>query len=963
MGGTPPPIASVPAGCDSRRVCAYESHDPFIGREPESAGLRDAIAAAREGRGGVILVSGPAGIGKSRLVEEVLADEPDALRCRCPAEAGTPPLWPWRRILGRIGGSAAAGPADITATADAAESAAARFGLMVTLTDALVAAAEEIKGLVVVVEDLHDADEASLALLRQVAREAADSRLLVIATHRDPPDGQGTALARTLADIARSRSVRTVRLAPFTHAEVAEYFDEVPGSPPVAAEVLARTGGLPLLVAAVARVLATAPQPAGARVEVPAADLRLLVGELLRGLDPEIRETGRVAAVLGEDVDTGLLAEVRGLSPADVSGHLAVLGGAGLMTSSGEPARYRFAHALVREGVARESSRLAAGVHRRAAELLQRRPDAEAAGAARIAAHWQLAGADADARRAAVRWLRTAAAYARRAYAAEDAAGLLGQALTTLDRIGAGEAERAELLVELATAEYLAGDIVTSLAHCGEAADAAESAGLNDLLAAAALVHGVSDGEILSSLSALCDRALDALDGTGDDPASAVARSRLLAQRVTLDVGAERWAEVSRTSREALRLAQESGDPTALLAAAQARVATLDQPEDVAERRRLGGIAIRTGSQAGAPIAAVLGYTWRIGAAYQDMDVAAADEEIARLGEFARATGLPLARWHHLRARAAREVLAGRFDQAREFSSEANRVAQRMGDPNYLGYVFASHVAFLRGDPGELLPGTHEMFATAPNTPVVEAFRTMLRFLAGEDIDGDYARLRQLLRDPLPGGRIVGVLMLLTELAEGFGDAEAAGWAYEVWRPWAGTGGMASFAGVMTQGACALEVGRMAMVLGRRDEAIDTLRSAAAINLRMDALPWLIVTWLNLAGALQRRGGRGDLAEADGLLSRAAGEARRLDMPGWLARADRQLADLRAARRRSDPLSPREREVADLVAQALTNRQIAERLFLSERTVESHLSRILAKLNVSTRTELAAQLLRAPPVR
>ena len=131
---------------------------------------------------------------------------------------------------------------------------------MATLTDTLLAAAEEIKG---------------LALLRHVAREAAAldcSSSRRVATR---PTGHDTALARTLADVAPSRSVRTVRIAPFTPAEVAEYLDEVPGGSPVAAEVVARTGGLPLLVAAVAGVGAGAPGPTGARVEVPAADLRL----------------------------------------------------------------------------------------------------------------------------------------------------------------------------------------------------------------------------------------------------------------------------------------------------------------------------------------------------------------------------------------------------------------------------------------------------------------------------------------------------------------------------------------------------------------------------------------------------------------------------------------------------------------------------------------------------------------
>jgi DNA-binding NarL/FixJ family response regulator len=127
--------------------------------------------------------------------------------------------------------------------------------------------------------------------------------------------------------------------------------------------------------------------------------------------------------------------------------------------------------------------------------------------------------------------------------------------------------------------------------------------------------------------------------------------------------------------------------------------------------------------------------------------------------------------------------------------------------------------------------------------------------------------------------------------------------------------------------------------------------------LRLDARPWLIHTWLALADVLRRRAGTGDHTEAAGLAARAAAEARRLDMPGPLARADRLLTDLDAQRRADDPLTVREREVAGLVAKALSNRQIAERLVLSERTVESHIRNILTKLGLTNRTELTAHLL------
>jgi DNA-binding NarL/FixJ family response regulator len=78
-------------------------------------------------------------------------------------------------------------------------------------------------------------------------------------------------------------------------------------------------------------------------------------------------------------------------------------------------------------------------------------------------------------------------------------------------------------------------------------------------------------------------------------------------------------------------------------------------------------------------------------------------------------------------------------------------------------------------------------------------------------------------------------------------------------------------------------------------------------------------------------------------------------MPGSLSRADRLLADLSRAGGATEPLSPREREIAELVVTARSNRQIAELLFISERTVESHVRNILAKLGCANRTELTAR--------
>lgn len=126
---------------------------------------------------------------------------------------------------------------------------------------------------------------------------------------------------------------------------------------------------------------------------------------------------------------------------------------------------------------------------------------------------------------------------------------------------------------------------------------------------------------------------------------------------------------------------------------------------------------------------------------------------------------------------------------------------------------------------------------------------------------------------------------------------------------------------------------------------------AIVVNEGIGARPGVAQVRLLLAEVLVSRG---DLARAQGVAREALDEFRRLAIPGQLARAAALLDRIRAGRRAADPLTGREREIVVLLADALSNRRIAEKLVLSERTVESHVRSILAKLGLANRTEVVA---------
>ena len=238
---------------------------PLVGRDRELAVLRSAVAGARAGRGGIALVAGEAGIGKTSLIErlEETGGGGELFAWGHGHDGGgAPGFWTWSQIFRQLGTSAGSEVDDVLrrtgvhrarlaavvpewATDEqvappSLDPAAARFHLYQDMVTVLVALSV-VRPVVLVLDDLQWADSASLRLLEFVAPRARSNRILLLGTYREDEVVQGHPLAETLGALARVPSVLRVSPGPLTAADIGTYVRAVAGVE-VTDETRARSG-------------------------------------------------------------------------------------------------------------------------------------------------------------------------------------------------------------------------------------------------------------------------------------------------------------------------------------------------------------------------------------------------------------------------------------------------------------------------------------------------------------------------------------------------------------------------------------------------------------------------------------------------------------------------------------------------------------------------------------------------
>jgi DNA-binding CsgD family transcriptional regulator/tetratricopeptide (TPR) repeat protein len=942
------------------------SKGAFVGRAAELALLTDRISAAARGEGGVVLIGGEPGIGKTRLAAEAARIAAAAglgcVRSRAVPDEGSPPYWMFRPALRDLPTTfppnefhhahltvIAPGPQAPPPLLDTSDQ---RFAVFESVREYLTGAAAGT-GLLLLFDDVQWADPPSLRLLRHLADGIAASRLLLLITYRDTETGGRDELTAFLAALSRQDAVTRISLTGLTQDEVGRQLAAVTGgavAPELAAAIGRRSRGNPFFVGELARVIDSEP---GA---LPGA-VRDTVLVRLRGLSVSCRDVLGVAAVLGSAVDPAAVAAVTGREPAAVLAALDEAAAAGIVTAGS------FHHDLIRE-VARLSrptaDRLA--VHARMAEYLRLQPDAAPA----LVAYHLLESLPVGPAALAVEWARRAAETAMGQLAWEDAVAWYERALPV--RPGPLPSGRCRLLTGLARARLRGFDLAGGSAALRSAAVLAREAGDPALVAEVALVmEGYTDPGWVTLGKQLCDEALAGLP-LADSPL----RARLLAQRAA--EATYHWEpEAGPLSEQALAMAERLGDPQALRSALRARQVARGGPEGASDRVVLGSRMLALGLADGDDEAIMWGRLWRADAFAQLGRVADVAVELAALEPTVARLRSPGPTWHLRRSELALAYGRGEFERAFRLADECLRLAAH-GHENMLSLT-SSVVVQLNAVTGvdEWLPPSLGDFSWSPPFGMVMRALWHLRLGRPEEARRFYQRDEVFAK--APGIRYLITYACLAELSAALGDVEAASAVYSALLPYADLFVCGGAGLTMLDGSVQRYLGLSASALGRSDDAVRHLRTAVTVNEREGLAACAAFATLDLARALARRRRPGDVAEAGALAVSAAAAAARLGMEPLLRSARSLSSSLDGApgepqsaggpgwpggpglaggpRSPGGPLTRREGEIAALIARGLTNRQIAAALHISERTAENHVQHILTKLGLHTRTQIA----------
>jgi hypothetical protein len=849
----------------------------LIGRDHPAALLRGEIGRAVDSHGGLMLVTGEAGIGKTALVTWA-ADEARrrgalVLSGSCWDSQSAPGYWPWVQVIRGLrrsaseqewtaARSAAGGVLSVLLGERPGDDASDGFQLYDAVTSALVSASQS-RPVVVVLDDLHWADPASLRLLEFAAQHTWFERLLLVGTYRDvevePTEHPLRPLMLPL--VAKATTVTLTGLGP---GEVGALMARTAGAEPdpaLVAEVHRRTGGNPFFVEQTARLWRS-----GSPVAAIAPGVRDAVRRRLSLLPSPVARLLSTAAVLGREFHRQVLAAVAAapvphvdrLLDQAVTARLVVVQGAG---------GFAFAHDLVRETLYAAFDDDVGRRHAAVVRAIDRSPTlAGRVIPADLAHHAYLAGDHLDPARA-VDLLVAAARDATGRLTTEEAIGHYRRAL---ERARGGEPCR-HVVVALDLGQQLhhMGDSDGAWETFGEAVARAREYGDPQLLARVALtLHGTASQDTVERPTVeLLELAHGALVRDGA-PAEGPMSADRLAQDLTARVSA---------------LAHSGDDDDALVFSLWARHDAIWGLGTAAERVALTDEMTAVGRRVGDRELEHFGASLRWVALLEMGDPGYLDRYEAFVA-LAEREGMPLFAFASHVDQSIICTLTGRFAEAEDFLDLATGAVE---EDQYVHFAYkAEHLRWTMW----LLQGRYEELDDLHRT-IADRGHPHPRLLAGisalEQGDLDHALEHlEAQRRPYPRAYAPLGLRLRAQAAAATRDPRLCEQVRAELAPHRGQW-LVSLYGWDISGPVDLWIARIDAARERWDDAVAGFTSARESADRLRARPWSIEAGVGLAGALLARGRAADADAAAALLDDVRREAAEIGMRHIAARVER----------------------------------------------------------------------------
>ena len=889
---------------------------PLVGRARELAELTDAFEHARASRGGVHLILGDPGVGKTRLAS-ALADHAGARGATVVWTRGwgraSPAYWPWvevvRSLCLRVDGSTlrhqlgaaadellrlapelaerlpgAQPPRDLAFGAESSE--IARF----TLFDALVSLLRTRSAdaaVVVLMDDLQAVDEGSLVALDFVSRMLRDAAVLLVVTMHERVPERSPEEQTALGNVARAG--RRLVLGGLTPADIAQLIELASGSEPRAQLVQAIhtvTEGNPFFAREIVALLLAEGRLADPPDELPLPEgVRETIRRRLEPLAVPAVKTLELAAILGRTFQLAALEQASGLDRDCVLTALEQASELGLVVELPSTlSEYRFGHGLIRETLLANmpASARMAGHGAVGLALEQVYSGVIDAHLPELAHHFLRAAPRGD-RGKAVDYAERAAHHALEHLGYEQAADLFARGLEALGLLKPDPRRRAQLLLGLAGAQSRAGRPAARSTY-ETAVAVARSIGDDDIFARAALgiaPFALTPGFVDHEHVALLVEALQRI-GPSDSPLRVRLLSSLAVALYWSDA-AQRRAELG---REALAMAERLDDcETLAFALSSVQLATCgpdSTPQGLEWMCRLFGLAQR-GGESTMTLAA---RSRHIDVLLEMDDIAGADVAIEILDRLATEARDRRAAAYVPLHRARRAAIADRFEEAHELIDAIAKTAEELSGSTIPITVASQRVAltWIQRGPGEI--GT-QVRAYADALPAMPIWRAALAAaLAAEgrldEARLEFARIASGGFSSLPRDNLWFVaIALLAEAAGPLQERDRARELHALLAPFSGRNLVLPTAAFL--GPADMWLGILASIAGDHDEALLALRAARAAAKRHGARAALVRIAVEEATILADSGDANALERAGTLLDEAATICEELCLD-WLGR-------------------------------------------------------------------------------